>query len=339
MRFIDADEVRRRLTYDICIPLMREAMTALSSGRTRQLLRAILPLGGDNLFGVMPGSLGEDGAFGAKVISVFPGNFAKGGPSHQGLIVLFEPATGAPVCVVDAGEVTAIRTAATSAMATDVLSRPDAHRLALLGYGRQAAEHARAIGKVRKLSTLRVWGRDGARAAAFAEAIGAELALPATAAGSPREAVEAADIICTVTAATDPIVEGDWLAAGAHVNLVGSGHAGQAEADGGLVARVRFIADSREGVIAQGGEFLRAKAAGLVEDSHVVAEIGEVLTGTATGRRTNQEITAYKSLGHVAQDLTCAWALYTDDGHELLRGATNERRAPRVATDMRNGAR
>jgi len=318
MRFIDAEEVGQRLTYDLCIPLMREAMIAFSAGRTRQLLRAIIPLDGDNLFGVMPGALGAGLPFGAKLISVFPGNFAVGGPSHQGVILLFEAASGAPVCVVDAGEVTAIRTAATSAVATDALARPDASRLAILGYGRQAREHMRAIAQVRAISTVTVWGRDARRAAAFAFGMAAELGAPVKVAPDPRSAVMDADIVCTVTAAVEPIVEGAWIAPGAHVNLVGAGHAGQAEADGELVARSRFIVDSRVGVLAQGGEFLRAKADGRVDEAHVAAEIGEVLARIAPGRRNESEVTVYKSLGHVVQDLAAAWALYTGGGPELL---------------------
>ncbi len=159
MRFIDRDEVARRLTYEKCIPLVRAAMIAFSQGETRQLLRSILPLSEGRLFGVMPGALGAQGAFGAKLISVFHGNFARGIQSHQGLVVLFDPESGTPVCAAHAGEITAIRTAAASAVATDVLARKDARRLALLGYGEQAATHARAISKVRELESIVVWGR------------------------------------------------------------------------------------------------------------------------------------------------------------------------------------
>lgn len=312
MRFIDADEVRARLTYEVAIPLVREAMIAVSAGRTRQLLRSILPLGGEDLFGVMPGSLGEGRPFGAKLISVFPGAFAAGGPSHQGVIVMFDPETGAPTAVIDATEVTAIRTAAASAVATDALARPGPARLAILGYGRQAEEHLRAIPQVRPIADVRVWGRNPAAAGAFAERMAAETGLPITAAADVRSAVAEAGIVCTVTAASEPILAGAWIAPGAHVNLVGSGHAGQAEADVELIVRGRLAADSRAGVIAQCGEFLRAKAAGRVDDSHVAAEIGEILAGVVPGRRNAEEITIYKSLGHVAQDLISAQALLTD---------------------------
>jgi len=304
--------VRARLTYDLAIPVVREAMIAFSTGRTKQLLRSIIPLGDGRMFGIMPGALGGDAVFGAKLISVFPDNFAKGVQSHQGVVVVFDPDTGAPACIAHAGEVTAIRTAAASAVATDVLARPDATRLAILGYGEQAATHARALVKVRRLASIAVWGRSAERARAFAGRMSAELDLPVVAAPGAREAVAEADVICTVTPSVEPILEGAWVAPGAHVNLVGSSYAGPVEADNALVVRARFIADSREGVLAQGAEFLRAKAAGLVGDDHIVAEIGEVLAGLKPGRRSADEVTVYKSLGHVAQDLASVQALMRD---------------------------
>jgi ornithine cyclodeaminase/alanine dehydrogenase-like protein (mu-crystallin family) len=310
MRIIDREEVARRLTYEVCIPLVREAMIAFSRGETRQHLRSILPLGPKGVFGIMPGALAEGGMFGAKLIGVYPGNFAKGLQSHQGVVVLFEGETGAPVCIAHAGEITAIRTAAASAVATDALARPEASRMAILGYGEQAGTHARAISKVRKLEAITVWGRDAGRAQAFAETIGAELGIPVTAAPTVREAVAGADIVTTVTNAREPILEGAWLAPGTHVNLVGSSGAGPSEVDHDLVVRSRFIADSREGVLAQGAEFLRAKQAGLIGDEHVVGEIGQVLAGDLEGRQSADQITVYKSLGHVVQDLAAAKALY-----------------------------
>jgi ornithine cyclodeaminase/alanine dehydrogenase-like protein (mu-crystallin family) len=311
MRFIDREEVARRLTYELCIPIVRDAMIAFSRGETKQLLRSVIPLSEGRAFGVMPGALGAHATFGAKLISVFQDNFAKGIQSHQGLVILFDPIAGAPVCVADAGEITAIRTAAASAVATDVLAREDACRMAILGYGEQAATHARAIGKVRHLESIVVWGRSHDRARAFAERMQAELGVPVASAESVEEAVTQADIVCTVTAAAEPILKGAWVRPGTHLNLVGSGIAGPVEVDNDLVVRSRFIADSREGVLSQGSEFLRAKQAGLIGDDHIVAEIGQVLAGEIQGRRSAEEITIYKSLGHVVQDLASAWALYS----------------------------
>jgi ornithine cyclodeaminase len=311
MRFIDQEEVAQRLTYELCIPIVRDAMIAFSKGETKQLLRSIIPLSGGRLFGVMPGAMGANGPFGAKLISVFPDNYAKGKQSHQGLVILFDNETGAPVCVVNAGEITAIRTAAASAVATDALARKDARRLAILGYGEQAATHARAIGKVRQLESIVVWGRSNEQAQAFATRMEAELGVTMPVAATVEEAAGRADIVCTVTAASEPVLKGAWVRPGTHVNVVGSGFAGPAEVDNDLVVRSRFIADSREGVLEQGAEFLRAKAAGLVGDDHIVAEIGQVLSGDVAGRRSDEEITVYKSLGHVVQDLASAWALFS----------------------------
>ena len=312
MRFIDREEVSRRLTYEVCIPIVREAMIAFSKGETKQLLRSIIPLSEGRLFGVMPGAMGGNGPFGAKLISVFQENFAKGKQSHQGLVLLFDPESGAPVCVVHAGEITAIRTAAASAVATDALARADARRVAILGYGEQAETHARAIRVVRPVESMTVWGRSPERAKAFAQRMEAELGIAVTAVADVETAVADADVICTVTTASQPILRGAWVKPGAHVNLVGSSYAGPVEVDHDLVARSRFVADSREGVLRQGAEFLAAKAAGLVGDEHIVAEIGQVLAGDVVGRRTPDEITAYKSLGHVVQDLASAWALYAE---------------------------
>lgn len=314
MRFIDREEVARRLTYEVCIPIVRQAMIAFSKGETKQLLRSIIPLSEGRLFGIMPGAMGAHGVFGAKLISVFHGNFQRGIQSHQGLVILFDAESGAPVCAAHAGEITAIRTAAASAVATDALARKDARRLALLGYGEQAQTHARAMTKVRRIESIAVWGRSPERARAFAERMQTELGVPVTSAGTVKEAVAEADIVCTVSSASEPILKGEWIRPGTHVNVVGSSYAGPAEVDNELVARSRFIADSRESVLQQGAEFLRAKAAGLVDDGHIAGEIGQVLTGEIEGRRSAEEVTVYKSLGHVVQDLASAWALYTQKG-------------------------
>jgi len=311
MRVIDREEVARRLTYDVCIPIVRQAMIAFSKGETRQHLRSIIPLANGHLFGIMPGALGESAAFGAKLVSVYPENFDQGRQSHQGLVILFEPATGAPVCVAHAGEITAIRTAAASAVAADALARTDARHLAILGYGEQAATHARALRKVRDIQAVRVWGRSLERAQDFCRRMSAELGIPFSVAADVEAAVSDADIVCTVSAAREPILKGSWVRPGTHLNLVGSSVAGPSEVDTELVARSRFIADSREGVLRQGAEFLRAKEAGAIDDSHIVAEIGQVLAGQIPGRTSETEITVYKSLGHVVQDLASAWALYS----------------------------
>jgi len=197
-RFIDRDEVARLLTYELCIPVVRDAMIALSRGETRQLLRSYIPLSDGRIFGVMPGTLGAHAAFGAKLISVFRDNAAQGRQSHHGLVILFDPDSGAPVCVVHGGEVTAIRTAAASAVATEALSRPYASRLAILGTGEQARTHLRAVGTVRKLDSAVIWGRSLEHAEALVAEHQNEFSFPLSAVASAEEAVADADIICTV---------------------------------------------------------------------------------------------------------------------------------------------
>lgn len=310
MIVIDRDTVHAKLGMRECIALLHPAMIALARGETRQLLRGIIDLDHGRAFGVMPGALGCDAPFGAKLISVFPENFQLGKQSHQGGVLLFDPADGAPVALVHAGEVTAIRTAAASALATDALARAGAATLAVLGYGEQAAAHVVAMACVRPIAGVRVWGRDAEKATAFAARMTAQAGLDVRAAPTARDAVDGADIVCTTTAAAEPVLLGEWIAAGTHVNLVGSSRAGPVEADDHLVVRSRFFADHREGVLRQGAEFLRAKAAGLIDDDHVLGEIGEVLSGTLAGRMSDTDVTVYKSLGSIVQDLACAWWLY-----------------------------
>lgn len=301
MIVIDAEEVRRRLDHRTCIALMRAAMIALSTGRSKQLLRGIIDLEHGNAFGVMPGALQGSG-FGAKLISVFP----RAERSHQGVIVLFDEQTGAPLAVIDAGEVTAIRTASASGAATDALARPDAHTLALLGTGEQAWQHALAVSAVRPIDAIRIWGRSIDKAETLASRIEAELGIAIHGCATVPEAAAGADIICTTTAAAEPILHSHDVADGTHINLVGSSRAGPVEIDTALLVRARFVPDHREGVLAQGAEFLRAKAAGAVTDAHVLPEIGAVFAGQAPGRLGPADVTIYKSLGSIVQDLAAA---------------------------------
>jgi ornithine cyclodeaminase len=308
--FIGREDIRRVLTFEACIPLMREAMIAVSGGGINSPPRQILPLaGGKGAFGIMPG-VAADGRFGAKLISVVqqpPGSHL---PSHQGVVVLFDPETGAPACILDAGEITRIRTAAASALATDVLARPDADTLLVLGTGEQAEAHILAIAAVRTLRRIVLWGRNADHARLLAEALRAEHGLAVEVAIDVQTAAPLADIICTTTSSAEPILEGGWLTDGVHVNIVGSSRAGPIEVDADLVARSRFFVDSRPNVLAQGAEFLHAQAAGRIDETHIIGEIGEVLSGRVAGRRSASEITAYKSLGHLAQDLWSGWHVF-----------------------------
>lgn len=306
---IDSKLIRLHLNYPTCIALVREAMQSLSRGKPLHVPRQIVPLRAGQAFGVMPGAMGLGEVFGAKLVSVFPP-----GPgahsSHQGVVVLFDPDSGAPVAILDSSEITRIRTAAASAVATAALARAEASQLAILGYGEQAGAHVAAIKEVRPLSRVLVWGRNRERRERFAAEVAESSGMECIAVDSAEAAASEADIICTTTSAREPILEGAWVRPGTHVNVVGSSHAGPVEVDVPLVVASRFIADHREHVLRQGAEFLRAKAAGRVDDDHVVAEIGQVLLGEAPGRTSEQQITVYKSLGHIVQDLCSAWHVY-----------------------------
>jgi ornithine cyclodeaminase/alanine dehydrogenase-like protein (mu-crystallin family) len=304
----DAAAVRRALTPEAAIAAVRRAMIALSSGEVRQLLRSFIGLGEGRTFAIMPAAMGENGVFGAKLVSVF--TRPDGHKAHEGLVVLFGGEQGVPVCVADAGEVTALRTAAASAVATDALARPDSRVLAILGAGRQAFEHARAIQLVRKIEEIRIWARKPDLARDLAVRVRKGAKVKTSAATDVQAAVSDADIICTVTGAHEPILRAEWVAPGAHLNVVGSSNPMHAEIDIDLVAMSRFVVDHSEHALAHGAELRRAIEANRVDKAHIAAEIGQVLAGRAPGRTSATEITVYKSLGHAAQDIAVTAWLY-----------------------------
>jgi ornithine cyclodeaminase len=307
---IGADTIRRVLSYEASIPVMREAMMALSSGRTRQLLRTFIPLGEGRTLGIMPGALSLRGYYGAKLVSVFRDPDVPSRSAHRGIVALFEPDAGQPVCVADAEEITLIRTGAASAVATDALARSDAKVLTVLGCGHQAIAHAEAISRVRALSLVRIWGRSADRAATAARHLSDRIEAEIDTATNVEKALAGADIVCTVTSASEPILRGCWLEPGMHINLVGSSSSAATEADTDVVVRGSYFVDSRQSALAQAGEFLRAKSEGRVTDTHIRAEIGDVLLGSHPGRNDAREITIYKSLGHAIQDLAATSYVY-----------------------------
>lgn len=312
--FFSAADVHAALTYESCIAAVRDAMIAHSTGKTRHLLRSFIGMGADRTFALMPAALSIDGYFGAKLVSVFADPADPSRRAHRGVVVLFEGTGGAPVCVADGGAVTTIRTGAASAVATDALARRDAKVLAVLGAGHQAESHIIALSLVRDFTKVLVWGRTPERADRFVRRMAEKTGLNIESAETARAAVETADVVCTVTCASEPIVLGEWLPRGTHVNVVGSSAPGPVEVDDRLVVNSRFFVDCREHVINHGAEFLRAKKAGLIDDDHIVAEIGAVLCGQSPGRQDATEITVYKSLGHAVQDLA-AIALLLERSH------------------------
>ncbi|HYE51859.1 MAG TPA: ornithine cyclodeaminase family protein [Azospirillaceae bacterium] len=301
---IDADRIAATLSMDDCIDIVAGAMRAVSAGTCtlpqRQAVAA--PAGGARL-GVMPGALSDPPRLGAKLVALSAAR--PGVPSHGGLMALFDGESGALLALLEAGALTALRTAAASGLATRVLARRDADVLAVLGTGEQAAAHVAAMAAVRPLREVRVWGRSAEKAAAFLGRIDLP-GVASRAVADARDAVAGADIVCTTTRATAPILRGAWLTPGTHLNLVGSSFADAAEVDVEAVTRARFFVDHRAAALSQAGEFLAAKRAGAVDDGWIRAEIGEVLDGRAPGREGDADITLYKSLGTAAQDLCVA---------------------------------
>ena len=304
--FYDAEQVEELLDYPGCIEAMRHAMIALSSGERPQPLRQIFTVGENEMFGTMPGELRALSTFGAKLVSVFHELDGSGRTRHQGVVVAYDGETGAVSCIADAEPITQIRTACATAAATGALARENAEVLAIFGTGLQAESHLRALPLVRQFREILLWGKSAERTRALAERMSKELDREIVPVADNREAAERADVICTVSSSSEPILLGHWVKPGTHINLVGSSYLGPVEVDTALVAKARYVADYRPGVLAQAAELAVACDAGLVDDSHVVGEIGEVLAGRVQGREDESQITIYKSLGHVAQDLAAA---------------------------------
>lgn len=310
VRVYSAEEVDAGLDYRGCIAAVRDAMIILSTRENEQPLRQIVKLDESRLFGVMPGRLMTNGQFGAKLVSVFENPDRPGRSRHQGLVVVHDGADGSVSFVADAEGVTRIRTGCASAAATAVLAREDARTLAVLGTGAQAESHIRALSLVRPLDEVRLWGRSADKAAALAGRLEREIGVPIRVAADVHAATERADIICTVSSSPAPILALEHVRPGTHINVVGSSFLGPSEVESELVAASRYIADYRPSVLAQASELHIAREAGLLDESHIVAEIGEILAGQKEGRRDASEITMYKSLGHVVQDIAAASYLH-----------------------------
>ena len=304
--FYDSAQVEELLDYPGCIAAMRRAMTALSSGERPQPLRQIFTVGKDSMFGTMPGELQALSTFGAKLVSVFADPERPGCTRHRGVVVAYDGLTGAVSCIADAESITRIRTACATAAATDALARADSEILAIFGTGVQAESHLRALPLVRPFREILLWGRSPEKTREFAGWMSKELGRPISPVPNARQAATRADVICTVTSSREPVVLAEWVKPGAHINLVGSSYLGPVEIDAALVAKARYVADYRPGVLAQAAELAVAREAGMIDDTHVIGEIGDVFAGRLRARDNDSQITIYKSLGHVVQDLAAA---------------------------------
>ena len=284
---LDESEVRALLRMEELIPAMAGAMRELSAGQVEQPLRLVLPVkehGG--FFGAMPAAGG--GALGAKLVTFYPNN--QGLPTHHAMIVLFRPETGEPLVTMDGRLITEMRTAAVSAVATDLLARRDVEVLAILGSGVQAQSHLEALRIVRQFREVRVWSPRNA--GEFAKKFNVEPA------DSAEEAVRGADVIVVATSATTPILRGDWLAPGVHINAVGATRPNWRELDDEVLRRSRIFVESRNAASQESGDIIAA--------GKIFAELGEVIAGTKPGRETRDDITLYKSVGVAIEDVVAA---------------------------------
>jgi thiomorpholine-carboxylate dehydrogenase len=284
------EEVRSLLRMEELIPAMANALRDLSAGKVEQPMRVVLPVHEhQGFFGVMPA---YGGALGAKLVTFYPNN--QGVPTHHAMIVLFRPETGEPLVTMDGRLITEMRTAAVSTVATDALARGNASVLAILGSGVQAGSHLEALRMVRKFREVRVWSPRNSEEFARRHEVSAAV--------SPEEAVRGADVIVVATAATTPVLKGEWLSPGAHINAVGATRPNWRELDDEVLRKARLYVESREAVMKESGDVIAA--------GQVFAEIGEVVAGTKSGREREEEITLFKSVGVAIEDIAAASLVY-----------------------------
>jgi alanine dehydrogenase len=292
--FLSQAEVQELLDLDALIDALAAAHEELSEGKASMPPRIAAFAERNGLLGAMPAYLPSAG-LACKLVSLFPENRDR--HTHQALICVFDPTNGTPVALMDGTYITATRTAAGSALATRLLAREDAHVLAILGSGVQARTHADALGRVRRFDEIRVASRDPGRAAELAAELGGK------AVGSFEEAVRGADVVAATTHAAEPIVLGEWLTPGVHVNSVGANPAGRGEVDAAIVSQALVAVEFRESTLAPPPAGAAEFRDGAPED---VVELGELVAGTKLGRTSPEQITLYKSVGVAVQDAAAA---------------------------------
>jgi ornithine cyclodeaminase len=293
VRVLDEHDVRRLLPMADCIEAMAEALRSLARGEVYNPLRPVFrPPDEPSLMGLMPAHRGGEKPFWSlKALTIVPGNSARGLDSHQGFVALFDGDTGEPRALLNAGGITAIRTAAVSAVATRLLGRSDARTLAILGTGTQARSHLEAMHAVGDFDRVLVWSASG-RPLEGAESV-----------ATAEEAVRDADVICTTTSSAEPVVERRWLKPGVHINAVGSSVPNARELDSQTMVDASLFVDRRESLLNESGDFLFPQREGLIGPDHIRAELGELLLEQAEGRRSADEITLFKSQGIAVEDL------------------------------------
>jgi ornithine cyclodeaminase/alanine dehydrogenase-like protein (mu-crystallin family) len=305
-RLLTEADVRSVLTMEDLIETMTSALQRFSSGRVTQPVRTVIPVKEDAFLGVMPALAHGPEALGAKLVTVFNGNHARGLDSHLASIVLMDPETGALVALMDGRYITEARTAAVSAVSSRLLARKTAQSLAIIGSGVQARSHLEALARVHDFRRVTVWSPNKSHRDAFAAAA---VAPTVTAVDHAGEAVVGADVVVLVTSSPTPVLESGWVKPGAHVISVGACRPNQREMDPALVARARLFVDSRAAALVESGDVVLGMQERRFGADHIVAELGELVAGAA-GRRTDAEVTIFKSLGLAVEDVTAADLAY-----------------------------
>jgi ornithine cyclodeaminase len=296
VRVLDENDVRRLLPMPACIELMADVLAGLARDDLYNPLRFVVrPPDEPSLMGLMPAHRrGAAPLWSLKALTIVPGNSTRGLDSHQGFVALFDGTTGEPRAILNAGGITAIRTAAVSGLATRLLARGDSTTLAILGTGTQARSHLEAMHAVRRFDRVLVWSASG-RSLDGAESV-----------ATAEEAVRDADVVCTVTSSAEPVLEHGWLKPGVHINAVGSSIPSTRELDTATMAAAALFVDRRESTVNEAGDYLFPLREGAIDESHIRAEVGDVLIGAAEGRRSPDELTVFKSLGLAVEDLAAA---------------------------------
>ena len=308
---ISNQEVRKLLPMAECIEVMAETFRALGEGEALFPQRSVMwQPDRKGALGLMPSWLGSPAALGAKIVSVFPGNADTPYESHQGAVLLFETANGRLQAMVDAGAITAIRTAAVSALATRLLAHGDACDLAILGSGTQAEMHLVAMQAIRPIKRVLVWSRSAEHARSFADTASECHHMNVMPVDSPAAAVEGADLVCTVTGAREPVLRGEWLTPGTHINAVGASVPSFRELDTKAVVCSRLFVDRTESAFAEADDIripLREKA---IKKNHVQGELADLVLERVAGRVGPDDITLFKSVGIAVEDLAAARYVY-----------------------------
>jgi ornithine cyclodeaminase/alanine dehydrogenase-like protein (mu-crystallin family) len=310
---LTGSDVERLLVPLDVIAAVESAFVAQARGRASVPPRSRLAAGEDGLLLVMPAALGdgEGGAgLGAKLVSVYERNRERGHPTLHAVYVLLEGATGRPLAVLEAASLTGIRTGATSALAARLLARPTAGRVACFGAGAQARWQLECLAAVRPVQAVAVVGRDPRRAREFAAVMAGRLGVPVQVADDPRRAVRGADLITCATTSRTPVVFGADLQPGCHLDLVGAFRPTDREADTEAVRRARVVVDTFAGALEEAGDLLIPLEEGAITRDHIAAELSEVVTGARPGRRRDDEITLFKSVGWALEDLVTARLAY-----------------------------